>query len=541
MHTLIKGVLEEILEAEVIIEYPKDREHGHYATPIAFNLAKVFKKSPLVIAEELALKISTHAKTQGFFDSVVACKGYINFTLSLGFLERFTQKALELKEQFGSQIKSEHSQKIFLEFVSANPTGPLHIGHARGAVFGDSLAKIARFLGHEVLREYYVNDMGSQIRLLGLSVWLAYREHVLKESVTYPEVFYKGEYIIEIAKKALNDLEPSLFKENEETIIEVLSGYAKDLMLLEIKDNLDALGIHFDSYASEKEVFKHKDAVFKTLEKANALYEKDSKIWLKSSLYQDESDRVLIKEDKSYTYLAGDIVYHNEKFKQNYTKYINIWGADHHGYIARVKASLEFLGYDSHKLEVLLAQMVRLLKDNEPYKMSKRAGNFILIKDVVDDIGKDALRFIFLSKRLDTHLEFDVNTLKKQDSSNPIYYIHYANSRIHTMLEKSPFSKEEVLQTPLKNLNAEEKYLLFSALSLPKIIEASFEEYGLQKICEYAKTLASEFHHFYNAGKILDTPKAKELLKICLMVSLSLTNAFKLLGIEIKTRISVKD
>ncbi|GAA6986779.1 arginine--tRNA ligase [Helicobacter pylori] len=541
MHTLIKGVLEEILEEEVIIEYPKDREHGHYATPIAFNLAKVFKKSPLVIAEELALKISTHEKTQGLFDSIVACKGYINFMLSLDFLERFTQKALELKEQFGSQPKSERSQKIFLEFVSANPTGPLHIGHARGAVFGDSLTKIARFLGHEVLCEYYVNDMGSQIRLLGFSVWLAYREHVLKESVTYPEVFYKGEYIIEIAKKAHNDLEPSLFKENEETIIEVLSGYAKDLMLLEIKDNLDALGIHFDSYASEKEVFKHKDAVFERLEKANALYEKDSKIWLQSSLYQDESDRVLIKEDKSYTYLAGDIVYHDEKFKQNYTKYINIWGADHHGYIARVKASLEFLGYDSNKLEVLLAQMVRLLKDNEPYKMSKRAGNFILIKDVIDDVGRDALRFIFLSKRLDTHLEFDVNTLKKQDSSNPIYYIHYANSRIHTMLEKSPFSKEEILQTPLTHLNAEEKYLLFSALSLPKVIESSFEEYSLQKMCEYAKTLASEFHRFYNAGKILDTPKAKELLKICLMVSLSLSNAFKLLGIEIKTKISAKD
>ncbi|GAA6851442.1 arginine--tRNA ligase [Helicobacter pylori] len=541
MHTLIKGVLEEILEEEVIIEYPKDREHGHYATPIAFNLAKVFKKSPLVIAEELALKISTHEKIQGLFDSVVACKGYINFTLSLDFLERFTQKALELKEQFGSQPKSEYSQKIFLEFVSANPTGPLHIGHARGAVFGDSLAKVARFLGHEVLCEYYVNDMGSQIRLLGLSIWLAYREHVLQESVTYPEVFYKGEYIIEIAKKANNDLEPSLFKENEETIIEVLSDYAKDLMLLEIKDNLDALGIHFDSYASEREIFKHKDAVFERLEKANALYEKDSKIWLKSSLYQDESDRVLIKEDKSYTYLAGDIVYHDEKFKQNYTKYINIWGADHHGYIARVKASLEFLGYDSNKLEVLLAQMVRLLKDNEPYKMSKRAGNFILIKDVIDDVGKDALRFIFLSKRLDTHLEFDVNTLKKQDSSNPIYYIHYANSRIHTMLEKSPFSKEEILQTPLTDLNAEEKYLLFSALSLPKIIESSFEEYGLQKMCEYAKTLASEFHRFYNAGKILNTPKAKELLKICLMVSLSLSNAFKLLGIEIKTKISAKD
>ncbi|WP_104748242.1 arginine--tRNA ligase [Helicobacter cetorum] len=541
MHTLIKSVLEEILETEVIIEYPKNREHGHYATPVAFSLAKVFKKSPLAIAEELAIKISSHSKVQGFFDDVVACKGYVNFTLSLGFLERFTQSALKLKEKFGSKAPSKNSQKIFLEYVSANPTGPLHIGHARGAVFGDSLARIARFLGHEVLCEYYVNDMGAQIRLLGLSVWLAYKEHVLKESVTYPEVFYKGEYIIEIAKLASKDLESSLFEQNEEVIIEVLSDYAKDLMLLEIKDNLDALGIHFDSYASEKEIFKNKDKVFECLEKNNALYEKDSKIWLKSSLHQDESDRVLIKEDKSYTYLAGDIVYHNEKFKQNYTKFINIWGADHHGYIARVKASLEFLGYDSNKLEVLLAQMVRLLKNGEPYKMSKRAGNFILIKDVIDDIGKDALRFIFLSKRLDTHLEFDVNSLNKQDSSNPIYYIHYANSRIHTMLEKSHFSKEEILQTPLTNLNAEEKYLLFSALSLPKVIETSFEEYGLQKMCEYLKTLASEFHSFYNACKILDTPKQKELLKICLVVSLSLTNAFKLLGIEIKTKFSTQN
>ncbi|AFI05463.1 arginine--tRNA ligase [Helicobacter cetorum] len=536
MHTLIKSVLEEILETEVVIEYPKNREHGHYATPVAFNLAKVFKKPPLAIAEELVVKISSHSKVQGFFDSVVACKGYINFTLSLGFLERFTQSTLELKEKFGSKTPSKNSQKIFLEYVSANPTGPLHIGHARGAVFGDSLARIARFLGHEVLCEYYVNDMGAQIRLLGLSVWLAYKEHVLKESVTYPEVFYKGEYIIEIAKLASKDLEPSLFEQNEEVIIEVLSGYAKDLMLLEIKDNLDALGIHFDSYASEKETFKNKDKVFERLEAANTLYEKDSKVWLKSSLHQDESDRVLIKEDKSYTYLAGDIVYHNEKFKQDYTKFINIWGADHHGYIARVKASLNFLGYDSNKLEVLLAQMVRLLKNGEPYKMSKRAGNFILVKDVVEDIGKDALRFIFLSKRLDTHLEFDVNSLNKQDSSNPVYYIYYAHSRIHTMLDKSAFSQEEILKTPLNHLNAEEKYLLFSALSLPKVIESSFEEYGLQKMCEYLKTLASEFHSFYNACKILDTPKEKELLKVCLVVSLSLRNALSLLGIEIKKK-----
>ncbi|WP_104713891.1 arginine--tRNA ligase [Helicobacter cetorum] len=536
MHTLIKSVLEEILETEVVIEYPKNREHGHYATPVAFSLAKALRKPPLAIAEELAKQISEHKKCEGFFDSVIACKGYINFTLSIDFIANFANKALELKENFGSKSNNPRAQKIFLEYVSANPTGPLHIGHARGAVFGDSLARIARFLGHEVLTEYYVNDMGAQIRLLGVSVWLAYQEHILKRQVTYPEVFYKGEYIIEVAKSAQNDLEPSLFEQEEETIIEVLSDYAKDLMLLEIKSNLDDLGISFDSFVSEKETFKDKDEVFERLIKANALYEQDSKTWLKSSQYGDESDRVLIKEDKSYTYLAGDIVYHDKKFKQDYTKYINIWGADHHGYIARVKASLSFLGYEANKLEVLLAQMVRLLQNGEPYKMSKRAGNFILVKDVIEDIGKDTLRFIFLSKRLDTHLEFDVNTLKAQDSSNPVYYIHYANTRIHTMLEKSHFSKEEILKTPLNNLNTEEKYLLFSALSFSKIVESCFEEYGLQKMCEYLKTLAQEFHSFYNAYKILDTPKEKELLKICLVVSLSLTNAFKLLGIEAKTK-----
>jgi len=271
------------------------------------------------------------------------------------------------------------------------------------------------------------------------------------------------------------------------------------------------------------------------------IYEKDGKVWIASQVKGDDNDRVVVREDGRETYLAGDIVYHNQKFERGYDHYINIWGADHHGYIPRVNAAVEYLGYDSKKLETLLSQMVSLLKDGEPYKMSKRAGNVILMSDIVDEIGSDALRFIFASKKSDTALEFDVSEFKKQDSSNPIFYIQYAHARIQTILSKSNFSKDEIMASSLKGLNENADALLFDALLLPEVIEDAFSSRQVQKLPEYLKSLAASLHKFYYDVRIIGSEDEAKLLKLLEVVALSLRVGLSLLGIEAKNRMTKED
>lgn len=529
MYHYVKKLLEEKFAQSIVLERPKNKDHGHYATPIAFSLAKKEKKSPILIAEEIARSLSTCWE----FENITALNGYLNITLSVAFFEHLAQNALKKGDDFGSS-EQKNKEKILLEYVSANPTGPLHIGHARGAVFGDSLCKIGRFLGYDIDTEYYINDAGSQIQMLGFSIYLAGKEQLLGERVHYPDEYYKGEYILDLAILAKEQYGVEVFK--NETSIPLLSDFGKAVMLEEIKDNLLDVGIVFDKFVSEKSLYNRWDATMEKLEANGGIYEKDHRVWIASSNLGDEKDRVIVRENTEPTYLAGDIIYHNDKYMRGYDRYINIWGADHHGYIARVKAAIHYLGYDENKLEVLLSQMVSLLKGGQPYKMSKRAGNFILMKDVVSDIGSDALRFIFLSKKSDTHLEFDVEELKKQDSSNPIFYINYANARIHTLFEKSSLSEDEISQASFANLPKDAQNLLFNALSFPRAIEMAFEERGLQKVCEYLKTLSADFHSYYNAQKIIQNELEAPLLKVCKVVSLSITIGLRLLGIEAKTK-----
>lgn len=515
----------------IVLEQPKNKEHGHYATPIAFLLAKIYKKSPILIANEIAQRLSNITE----FEQVNALNGYLNIFLSTKFFETIVDEINLDKANFGVQNFGK-GKKILLEYVSANPTGPLHIGHARGAVFGDSLCKVGRFLGYNIDTEYYVNDAGSQIQMLGLSIYLAGRESIVKLPVEYPEQYYRGEYILNLAFEAKKIFGKEIFERQKTEVIELLSNFGKELMLEEIKKNLKEAKITIQNFVSEKSLFLAWEETLQKLKASGGIDEKNGKLWLKSSQYGDEKNRVIVRENNEPTYLAGDIIYHANKFSRNYDYCINIWGADHHGYIARVKAAIYFLGYDGSKLEILLSQMVSLLKGTQPYKMSKRAGNFILMKDVIAEIGVDALRFIFLSKKLDTHLEFDVEELRKQDSSNPIFYINYANARIHTMLEKSNLKDSSISNASLKGISKEAQNLLFNALNLPRTIEVAFNERGLQKICEYLKNLAADFHGFYNAQKILETPLEAPLLKICQIVSLSLTIGLELLGIEAKIK-----
>ena len=530
MKQRVSALLREKFGREVVLEKPRDRSFGHFATPIAFSLAKELRKSPMVIAEELASSFNESE----IFSSVESVKGYLNFRLSENFLSEYSAWALENEKEFGKQEKDE---KILLEFVSANPTGPLHIGHARGAVYGDTLLRLGRHLGYDITAEYYVNDAGNQIDLLGLSIQLEGRSNILNEEVEYPESYYRGDYLTELSIQAVEKFGKEIL--SDESRQKELALWAKDGVMEIVVKSLANTKIHFDTFVNESSLYAEWDRVLAKM--GDGVYEQDGKMWIASESKGDEKDRVVVREDKRPTYLAGDIVYHNQKFERGYDHYINIWGADHHGYIPRVNAAVEFLGYDSKKLETLLSQMVSLLKDGEPYKMSKRAGNVILMSDIVEEIGSDALRYIFASKKSDTALEFDLSEFKKQDSSNPIFYIQYAHARIKTIISKSDLSEEVILSSELKGLGDNADSLLFDALLLPEIIDDAFSSRQVQKLPDYLKSLAASLHKFYYDCRIIGTDDEAKLLKLLMVVALSIKTGLSLLGIEAKDHMSKED
>jgi len=526
----VSALLREKLGREVVLEKPRDRSFGHFSTPIAFSLAKELRKSPMLIAEDLASSFGEADE----FSSVESVKGYLNFRLSENFLAEYASWALDNPSEFAKQNKNE---KILLEFVSANPTGPLHIGHARGAVYGDTLYRLAKHLGYDITAEYYVNDAGNQIDLLGLSIQLYAQENILKQSVEYPESYYRGEYLEALAHGAEEKFGKEIFTDVSRQ--KELALWAKDKVMDIVVGSLAETNIHFDTFVHESGLYADWDRVMKKM--GDNVYEKENKLWIKSESKGDDHDRVVVRDDGRPTYLAGDIVYHNQKFERGYDHYINIWGADHHGYIPRVNAAIDFLGFDSNKLEVLLSQMVSLLKDGEPYKMSKRAGNVILMSDIVGEIGSDALRFIFASKKSDTALEFDLAEFKKQDSSNPIFYIQYAHARIQTLLSKSNLSHEEIMSASLKGLDKNADTLLFDALLLPEVIEDAFNSRQVQKLPDYLKSLAASLHKFYYDVRIIGKDDEAKLLKLLLIVALSLKTGLSLMGIEAKNRMSKEE
>lgn len=526
MQKVVKDYIEKILGADVVLEKPKDITLGHFATPFAFSLAKELRKSPMIIADELAKKFDN----EEMFEKIEAVKGFINFKLSNKFLEQLSKDAL-LK---GANLAKEESknEKILLEYVSANPTGPLHIGHARGAVLGDSIARVGRHLGYDITTEYYVNDAGAQMDMLGLSVSLAGREFILNEEVEYPETYYRGDYLIDIAKKIHELHGADIF--HDESRFREMAFFAKDIVIDIITSDLKDIGIEFDNFVSEASLYDAWPETKAVLLENGSLYEKDEKLYLKSTLHGDDSDRVVVRENGIPTYLAGDIIYHKDKFDRGYDHYINIWGADHHGYIKRVNAAIEFLGNSSEKLEVLLSQMVQLLKGGEPYKMSKRAGNVILMSDVAQEVGADALRFIFLTKKSDTHLEFDLDMLKNQDSSNPIFYINYAFARINQVFKKAEKSFDDVIDISYENLNQDALNLVYESLLLPSILNEAFTKRDMQKITDYLYSLASSIHRFYNEHKIVGVEDEDKYLKVLSLCALTLKTSLSVLGIKAK-------
>ncbi|WP_163328153.1 arginine--tRNA ligase [Desulfurobacterium thermolithotrophum] len=479
-------------------EKPKKREYGDLATNVSFLLAKELKQKPFSIANELLKSLESMPE----FEKVeVAGGGFINFFFSQRFYTDILKKVLH-EEFYISEIGK--GEKVLLEYVSANPTGPLHVGHGRGAVVGDVLYRVMRLTGYKPEREFYINDAGRQIKLLGVSIYARMKE-LSGENYPFPEDGYKGEYIIEVAKELLAE-RPEVISLPEEEAIEIAAEFGKERLLEEIKKDLKDLRVEFDYWFSEKSLYEKGEVerILKILEEKGLLYEKDGALWLKTTLFGDDKDRVVKRSNGEYTYFASDIAYHYNKIERNFDKAINVWGADHHGYIPRVKAAIQALGKNPDWLEVILIQLVKLFKNGEEVKMSKRAGNFVTLRWLMDEVGVDAVRFFFLLKRHDTPLDFDIDLALSSKSENPVYYVQYAHARLCSILDKA---KEKGFVPSEENLellsSEEERELIAGCYNLKYELELVAEKREPHRLTYYLIDLASKLHRFYNKHRVI--------------------------------------
>jgi arginyl-tRNA synthetase (EC 6.1.1.19) len=424
MHQALREILYRALKSldfplkeEIELEIPKSESFGDLSTPLAMELAKILHQPPRKIAERIV-----SACDKDIFESIeIAGPGFINFKFKKSFIFFELNELLKKGESFFF-CNIGDGKKIQIEFVSANPTGPLHLGHGRGAAVGSALANILTEAGYNVSTEYYINDAGKQVELLGLSVYIALQRLFGKE-IQMPDECYKGEYIFELAKEVYelysNDLKDRSFEE----IGSFLIDFAYKKILDEIKKDLEDFGVIFNQWVSERELYSRKEVqnALQKLRELGYLYEKEGALWFKSTAFGDDKDRVVVKSDGTYTYFASDIAYHKNKIDRGFDELINIWGADHHGYIKRVESAVQALGLKASQIKILLVQMVNLLREGKPVQMSKRAGTFVTLRELIDEIGSDTTKFIFLTRRHDSHLEFDVEIAKRQSQENPVY------------------------------------------------------------------------------------------------------------------------
>ncbi len=534
---VLKQIVKDIFQLEpeeglVMIEIPKENSNGDYSTNLAMRLTKILKRRP----QEIAAQIKEEAeKRLDIVDSIdIAGPGFINFWLKKDAMANIINTVIDQNEAYGSSDAGK-GLKVLEEYVSANPTGPLHCGHARGACWGDSCVRIMRKAGYDVTREYYINDAGAQMLNLGKSLLGRYRE-LYGLDFTLPEDGYHGPDVIEIAKQIKEEYGDKYLNMKEEDAIEELREVGRTLELERIRKDLAYYGCEFDSWISEKWILsqgKVSDAVEK-MKEMGLTYESEGALWFASSKYGDDKDRVLVKSDGYYTYLTPDIANHIHKFERGYDLLVNIWGADHHGYIPRMKAAMKALGYDPDHLQVDLCQMVRMIENGKEVKMSKRTGNAITLRELIDDIGLDCARYFFLSKALDTHLDFDLTLARTQSNDNPVYYAQYAYARICSVLRqaKSPYRKKDSYSL-LKD--TKEVDLLKHISSFADVVADSAANRSPNKICNYVQKLATYFHSFYGACKINDPQNpelSNERLALCDATRITLKNALELLGVS---------
>ena len=526
----IKEKIRNILDInidDIVIEIPKDKTHGDYSSNIALKSSKILKQSPM----DIAITIKNNLDNDEKFDSIeIASPGFINFYVKKQYLFDNINKILEEEDNYGKS-KSSKNIKINLEYISANPTGILHLGHARGASYGDSLARILTFAGYDVTREYYINDAGNQMNNLGISIKERYKE-ICNVDFKLPEDGYHGKEIKNIAQKIYDEYNNSKLDES----IEYFKKYGLNILLNNIKKDLKDFRIEFDVWTSEQSLYDNKKVqeVLEKLKKDNQTYEQDGALWLKTSDYKDEKDRVLIKADGNYTYLLPDIAYHNYKYERCYDIIVDILGADHHGYIPRLKAAMEMIGNDSSKLEVKILQMVRLIQDGKEVKMSKRTGNAITIRELMDEVGVDATRYFYIMRSLDTQMDFDMDLAMKKSNENPVYYIQYAHARICSILRDANKQNLQCSNT-FETINSEEAFDILKKLyDFNNTIENSASKRLPHLIANYAYDLAGLFHTYYAKEKILTDNKkySEERIALIKAVKITLKNALSLIGVS---------
>ena len=531
-----KGGLTLAVLPHIVIEEPKDESMGDFATTIAMQLAKSEKKNPKVIAESIAGEI--REQKEWVASVAVAGPGFINIKMNRPFYLDRLKQVVALGDDIGKSTVGQN-KRVLLEFVSANPTGPLHIGHGRGAAVGHALFRLLKMAGYDVATEYYLNDVGNQMNTLGRSTWLRYQERLGKE-IDFPEDAYQGEYIKDIAQKIIEkDGDQHLAKSDEEALT-YFKNFSKDFILEGIKNDLKEFRVEFDRWFSEKSLYDDSsvDRAITWLREKNFIYEKDGATWLKSSAFKDDKDRVIIKRDGEKTYFCSDIAYHKNKIDRGFDIILDIWGADHHGYVARMNAVLEAMNYDSEVFKVLLVQFVSLRRGGEKVAMSTRAGEFETLADVVKEVGVDATRFFFLMRSVDSHLEFDLELAKKESPENPVYYIQYAHARICSVFRTAEEQGVPPLDpgtVDLSCLQEEGEFALIKKiLAYEDCIEKSALTLEIHRIAFYLQELVSIFHRYYKQHRIVTENRELSLARLLLVDCLRrvIASGLSILGVS---------
>jgi len=524
----------------ITLEVPKDKSHGDLATNAAMQLTRIAKKNPRQIAEAILEHLDT-AKAS-IEKAEIAGPGFINFTLNKSYLYPVVALVHEQGERYG-RVNIGEGRKVQVEFVSANPTGSLHLGHARGAAVGDALCNVLDYAGYEVTREYYINDAGNQVVNLCKSLEARYLQELGQEA-EMPEDGYHGEDIKGFAKELVAEKGDSLLAMNPGERTAFFRQFGLEKELNKIKRDLNRFRVHFDEWFSETSLYED-GLVEKSLEELKAkgeAYEKDGAVWLRTTDYGDDKDRVLVKNDGTYTYLTPDIAYHRNKYERGYDRIINIWGADHHGYIPRMKAAMEALGNDPEKLTVLIAQMVSLFQNGEKVKMSKRTGKAVTMEDLMDEVGVDAIRYFFTMRSMDSHLDFDMDLAVSTSNENPVFYVQYAHARICSVFRQA--EEQGIALLPLSEVNlgvltAEHEYDILRKIGeLPQEVSVAAENYAPHRIIRYVYELASLFHSYYKAQRVITEDAEQTHARLALLgaVRTVIANVLRLVGVSAPDR-----
>ncbi len=524
---------------DILLEVPREKEHGDWATNIAMQLTRIARRNPRQIAEQIVKNIDTQ---KGSIREIrIAGPGFINFFMDRSFLTEVIGEIEKTKDQYG-RSEAGRKEKINVEFCSANPTGTLHLGHARGSAVGDAICNILDAAGYDVTREYYINDAGNQIMMLALSIEARYLEQLGKPS-EFPEDGYRGRDIVHIARDLVKQEGDRLLHLDRKERLQKIREYGKKRLLAKIEADLSKYRVQFDVWFSEISLYES-GAIEETLEalrQRGYTYEKDGALWLKSTEFGDDKDRVLIKQDGSCTYLTPDIAYHRNKFHRGFEQLINVWGADHHGYISRLKAALASLGYDSSQLEIVITQMVKLFKNGELVKMSKRTGKAITLDELMDEVGIDPARYFFVMRSPDSHLDFDMDLAVSRSNENPVYYVQYAHARIMSVFrqasEKGLSRSSESANLLL--LDKEQEFDLLEKLGeFPGEIAAAAQQLAPHKVVHYLHDLASEFHRYYNACRVITDDAQLSQARLALLGGIAqvIRNGLKLIGVEAPER-----